>query len=263
MFMQSKLPAFQFYPGDWNRSTDVKSCSIAARGLWFEMLVLMHDGDPYGHLSIAGEAITVETLASLVGISERICRELLEELERKRVFSRLKNGVIYSRRMVRDNQIRLSRVNAGRLGGYPKHKEKKSSKSVANGVAKPVANDIAKPVAKSRSSTSSSISTTNISLNREEGSSKIEANESNDQHAQTLRADDQFLYQAARANQKAGTTPTKGWVLTELDRFVAKLNATDQPPKSLNDFRTHFINWLSHQQPPQIKPSVNPLDSVL
>ena len=83
------------------------------------------------------------------------------------------------------------------------------------------------------------------------------------EHAQILRVDDQFLLQAARANQKAGHTPTRGWVLTELDRFTARLSATGEPEKTLNDFRSHFIHWLSKQQPPKIKPSVNPLDSVL
>jgi hypothetical protein len=47
---QRKRPAFQFYPGDWLRDMALRSCSMEARGLWIEMLCLMHDAVPYGHL---------------------------------------------------------------------------------------------------------------------------------------------------------------------------------------------------------------------
>jgi hypothetical protein len=53
-----KRPAFQWYPGDWRRDTALQSCSIAARGLWVEMLNLMHDGEPYGHLTAGGVQLT-------------------------------------------------------------------------------------------------------------------------------------------------------------------------------------------------------------
>jgi len=223
------------------------------------MLVLMHDGDPYGHLSIAGEAITVETLASLVGISERICRELLEELERKKVFSRLKNGVIYSRRMVRDHQFRLSKVNAGRLGGYAKHKSNNSGRTSGKKLAEPLADGLAKPLAKSRSSYSSSTSYTN-NKDKGEDSGRSLAGANITELAEMLRSDDQFIYQAARANQRTGHTPSRDWVLSELDRFAARLIATGELDKDAKDFRTHFINWLSKQEPPSNKQNANPFD---
>lgn len=99
---RGKRPSFQWYPGDAQRDTALRSCGLEARGLWREMLDLMHDGEPYGHLTAGGIAITDATLASMTGISPRKCTALLYELESRKVFSRTDAGVIYSRRMVRD-----------------------------------------------------------------------------------------------------------------------------------------------------------------
>lgn len=99
---RNKRPSFQWYPGDAQRDTALRSCPLEARGLWREMLDLMHDGEPYGHLTAGGIHITDATLASIAGISVKRCVSLLFELEQRRVFSRTEAGVIYSRRMVRD-----------------------------------------------------------------------------------------------------------------------------------------------------------------
>ncbi|PJX23863.1 hypothetical protein CAP48_12370 [Advenella sp. S44] len=32
-----------------------KSCSLAARGLWHEMMCLMHESEPYGHMAVNGK----------------------------------------------------------------------------------------------------------------------------------------------------------------------------------------------------------------
>lgn len=101
-----KRPSFQFYPGDWLRSTDLRSCSIAARGLWIEMLALMHEGEPYGHLRVGKKAIDNTTLARMVGAPQELVDKLLSELEESRVFSRTASGIPYSRRMVRDENRR-------------------------------------------------------------------------------------------------------------------------------------------------------------
>lgn len=110
----SKRPAYQWYPGDFKRDTAVQACSFEARSLWREMLDLMHDGEPYGHLTAGGVAIDAGQLARIVGIPPRRTATLLGELEARSVFSRTNpGGVIYSRRMVRDEQKRLSRAAGG------------------------------------------------------------------------------------------------------------------------------------------------------
>lgn len=114
-----KRPAFQFYPGDWRRDAALRSCSIAARGLWADLLCLMHDGEPYGHLSVNSHPLSDAQAASMVGVTPAQYRKLLGELESAGVSSRSESGVLYSRRMVRDEHIRNVRAESGKKGGNP------------------------------------------------------------------------------------------------------------------------------------------------
>lgn len=101
-----RRPSFQFYPSDWRTDPALRMCSLAARGLWWEMCCVMHTCEPYGHLTAAGKAVEAEELARIVGESAKDVRRWLGELERHRIFSRTDDGIIYSRRMVRDEQER-------------------------------------------------------------------------------------------------------------------------------------------------------------
>lgn len=119
MTPKQKRPAYQFYPGDEDRDAGVRACSLVAYGLWKRMLNLMHDGAPYGHLTSRGKAMEISELARLVGASSTTVKKALAELEDRGVFSRTDQGVIYSRRMVRDEHIRIVRAQAGNKGGNP------------------------------------------------------------------------------------------------------------------------------------------------
>src|SRR5881394_2713806 len=111
----TKRPAFQFYPADWRKDAELQSCSIAARGLWHEMLCVMHECDPYGFLMVAGKPMTMAQLARLAGITTRECQKLVAEIENVNVFSRAENGAIFSRRMVKDEEVREKRAAGGPL----------------------------------------------------------------------------------------------------------------------------------------------------
>lgn len=114
-----KRPAFQFYPGDWQHDAALRSCSVAARGLWIEMMCVMHQAEPYGTLSLNGDAIDMQQLARMVGAGAKETMRWLSELETAGAFSRDADGRIYSRRMVRDERLRNVRAEAGKLGGNP------------------------------------------------------------------------------------------------------------------------------------------------
>jgi hypothetical protein len=92
----------KFWPADWQRDPALRSCSLAARGLWMEMLCLAHDAEPYGHVLVGGRPPSPRQLASIVGVSVRDVEKLIAELDEAGVFS-VQGGVIYSRRMVRDH----------------------------------------------------------------------------------------------------------------------------------------------------------------
>ena len=94
-------------------------CSLAARGLWIEMLCLMHEARPHGSLLVNGKPVTAAQLASLVGAGVAEVEGFLAELEEAGVFSRDADGALYSRRMRRDEErAAVNRVN-GRAGGNP------------------------------------------------------------------------------------------------------------------------------------------------
>lgn len=114
-----KRPAFQFYPADWRKDTGLQSCSIAARGLWHELLCIMHENVPYGHLTLNGVVLSDEKAARACGVELKLYRKLLQELEEAGVPSRTQEGILISRRMVKDERLREIRAACGQLGGNP------------------------------------------------------------------------------------------------------------------------------------------------
>lgn len=113
-------PAFLFYGSDWLRDPGLRSCSLGARGLWIDLLAFMHEADPYGHLKVNGRDISPGTLSRMVGSAPKETVRYLEELEAAGVFSRTDTGTIYSRRMVRDHELRIKRGEFGHLSaGHP------------------------------------------------------------------------------------------------------------------------------------------------
>lgn len=112
-----KRPASQYYWGDWFKDLALQACSLPARGLWHEMNCLMHQGEPYGHLTMPnGKPMEPAQLANLCKVSPALCRKLIAELEGNGVFSRSDTGAIYSRRMVRDEDLRNRRASGGAAG---------------------------------------------------------------------------------------------------------------------------------------------------
>ncbi len=113
-----KRPSFQFYPSDWLRDTALRSCSTGARGLWIDMICFMHEGNPYGYLKVGDKVIHADNLCRMVGEPLEVVQGWLHELQVAGVFD-LDNGVICSRRMIRDEELRQKRADGGKLGGNP------------------------------------------------------------------------------------------------------------------------------------------------
>lgn len=113
-----KLPGFMFYPGDWMKDPALRSVSISARGLWTDMLCLMFESDRRGYLQHAtGKVVTAEQLARMTGCSTDDVSRLLQELNDSGVSASTEHGVIYSRRMVRDERKRQLCSDAAKRGG--------------------------------------------------------------------------------------------------------------------------------------------------
>ena len=128
----------KFFPSDWRSDSALRSCSAAARGLWIDMIAFMHEADPRGSLLIGGQSPTPAKLAALCAMTVDETVVLLAELEGAGVFSRKKNGIIFSRRMERDEAVSRKASLSGRMGGNPvlKHSnnmntEKESSENLS------------------------------------------------------------------------------------------------------------------------------------
>lgn len=115
-----KRPAFQFYPGDWLQDAALRVVSVGARGLWMEMICLMHQGSDYGYLKVNHKVILPANLARMCGATLLEVEGWLVELSEAGVYSIDDAGCIFSRRMIRDEEIREARAAGGKKGGNPK-----------------------------------------------------------------------------------------------------------------------------------------------
>jgi 5-methylcytosine-specific restriction endonuclease McrA len=77
----------------------------------------MHNGTPYGHLSLNNRPITDAQLSMLTCIDMPTVISLMAELEASCVFSRTRSGVVYSRRMVDDAKRSAQARKFGKMGG--------------------------------------------------------------------------------------------------------------------------------------------------
>lgn len=118
---KGKSPAAQWYWADWLRDPALRSVTSGARGLWMDILCLMWECVPKGHLQTrTGQPFSVEMICRMTGnISEEEVNRWLLELENSGVSSRTTTGVLYSRRMVRDEHKRAACREAGKRGGNP------------------------------------------------------------------------------------------------------------------------------------------------
>ena len=126
----------------------------------------MHEADPYGHLRLNNRDIPLESLARMTGSPLKELRQYIDELEESGVFSRTDMGTIYSRRMVRDEELRVKRGTCGHLSlqnpAVPQRKDR--GKDRAKDTLPP---SIGPPIVGSPSSSSSSSSSLSLSSDSE------------------------------------------------------------------------------------------------
>jgi hypothetical protein len=135
----SERPWFRFFPTDWLADTALQSCSIAARGLWINCLAIMHSASPRGHLCLpGGQMIDAANLSMLCHLSTAETRKLLGELRKAEVFSITDTGVIFSRKMVRDEAKSRQAKEAGKKGGNPQLSGKVVPLRLSGGITTPL-----------------------------------------------------------------------------------------------------------------------------
>lgn len=148
-----KRPSFQFYPADWRNNAKLRRCSWEARGVWIELLGLLHDSDNYGVLAWPLKEIAqalgapVKALKELVdkgvlyGIEKGECEPFVytprsgrKEGEPVALVPAQQGPVWFSPRMVRDEYVRTVRGESTRFGEGDGPKKKTPNPSPKGGL---------------------------------------------------------------------------------------------------------------------------------
>lgn len=115
-----KMPSFQFYPADWRKDPAIQSLDYETRGVWFEMLCIMHESKERGVLLLNGYVMPEDALARLLGLDNQKLSECITKLLTYGVAKRrISDGAIFNKRMVEDERLCEIRRNAGKMGGNP------------------------------------------------------------------------------------------------------------------------------------------------
>ena len=117
--IKEKLPWFKFYPQDWLGNLKLKQCSLAARGLWMDLICIMIRSEKRGFLLINNHIPSIKTLSILLGIDTKAIRKNLQELTEKGVIKKTNDGIYYSSRIIRDVEAQRVSREYGKKGGNP------------------------------------------------------------------------------------------------------------------------------------------------
>jgi hypothetical protein len=134
--MTADRPWMKFNPKRWRTDEALRMCGAAARGLWMELICIMHEAEPYGHLLVRGKQPHDRLLSVMVGVPLGELPSLLSELEENEVFSRNEDGIIFSRGMVRDEETHQQSSMFGKKGAAAKLRKEKAEKLASRGTLK-------------------------------------------------------------------------------------------------------------------------------
>ena len=113
----AKNPSSIWYWNDWLVDPCVRGCSMAAQGMWMQMLGIAAAAD--GYVRVGDKPCSMSDLATLTGQDKRSVSKWVRELDRRGVFSRSEDGTIFCRRMVREAEARAEARARKRAKGVP------------------------------------------------------------------------------------------------------------------------------------------------
>ncbi len=109
-----------FYVGDWLKCPEVRALPPDYRGLWFDLLCYMWESTERGVMVTPnGRPYTDDEIIRMVGLDNQNSGIWLTTLLTGGVCYRRPDGAIFSKRMVKDEQIRHKRHETGSKGGNP------------------------------------------------------------------------------------------------------------------------------------------------
>ncbi len=97
-----KQTDFELYMDTWRKDDGLRSCSLAARGLWADMFIIMHEAKHYGFLTLKnGQPLYATQLSRITGVAKSTLKRLIAELEHAGVLYRNLSGQLYANCMVK------------------------------------------------------------------------------------------------------------------------------------------------------------------
>ena len=120
--MASAQAFLKFYPKDWIGDSSLRMCSLAARGIWIDLLALMAGAQEFGVLPFS-EAQAPEIIANACGGAPKQIEALLRELKARGVYSIREDGCIVSRRLLRDHAAFQKMSALGQRGSIIRYSE--------------------------------------------------------------------------------------------------------------------------------------------
>lgn len=143
-----KRPSFQFYPADWQGNSNLRRCTHAEKGIWLDVMCLMHDSEEYGTLRWSLKEIAQAVGCKLFEVKALITKGVLKGCDSGAcepfVYtprSGRKDGdpvtlvgtqdgpIWYSSRMVRDEYVRTIRGESTRFSADKDESPKQAPKT--------------------------------------------------------------------------------------------------------------------------------------
>lgn len=135
----------QFYPGDWRKDPGIQALTYEERGIWFELLLMMHESEEYGYLTLNGYPIENQRLAQMLNLPRAKVDEVMQTFLDLGVAKREKRSLktkdltghnsgdnhgdnvipfyfVYCKRLVEDCKLREGKSVVGKQGGNPNFK---------------------------------------------------------------------------------------------------------------------------------------------
>lgn len=236
----SKLPAFQFYPSDWRSDPGVQSLDYFDRGVWFEILCLMHESSERGKLLLNGKPMPTEALARVLGLDKQKLSSTLTTLLDFGIASTDEaTGALICRRMVRDEEIRSIRAKAGKMGGNPVLLNQTVKQNASKTQAKPKQTVKQNPTPSSSSSSSSSF--------KEENNIDVSIvgapQDAPPTPKRASRLPDTFMLTQDMRKWARERTPEID-VITETEKFVNHWRAKAGKDATKHDWIATWRNWM-------------------
>lgn len=176
----SNMPAFQFYPSDWQANPNLRRCTHEEKGVWIDIMCLLHDSDEYGVLrwpldeiataigSTAKKLRGLVTKGVLKGVDKGACEAFVytprsggKDGDPVTLIEEQDGPIWYSSRMVKDAYVRKRRGASTRFEGSPDKPPKDKPKSQPK---PPIGDDIGTHKGHGPSSSSSSSSSDSTPL---------------------------------------------------------------------------------------------------